>query len=179
MADTKQRLKLVEFLKNKKSVTVVNCEVRDSKWGSDLESIMRKNTELQRSPTKFDMSSLVCSGSNETTLDQLAEVTNYQCVSVRVKVVKQKEVVEVKNGLQKQDFVIADATGSTKVTAWEDNVGTLKEGSSYQLSGMMMRLYNGRKYLSIPKDGYEISGIPDIGAVNEVEAEELYNYNYT
>jgi len=54
---------------------------------------------------------------------------------------------QVKKGLIKQECVIADATGGCKVILWEDNVEPLEKDQS----GMMVRVYTGRKYLSIPK----------------------------
>lgn len=37
----------------------------------------------------------------------------------------------------------------------------------------MVRMFNGKKYLSIPKDGFEISDIDDIGVVQDSTVEDL------
>ena len=54
---------------------------------------------------------------------------------------------------------------------WKDNIGVLQPGNSYKLSGLMVRMYNGKKCLSVPKDGFQISSIEDIGVVEDVEVE--------
>ena len=74
----------------------------------------------------------------ETTLAELLKISNFQKVSMNVKVVCKKEVQQVKGGLQKQEYIIADATGTSMITTWEDNIGILQEGSSYKLSGLLV-----------------------------------------
>ena len=167
--DTKQQQKLAEFHQKKDPVALLNCEIKPSKWGSQLEVLMRKDTELQKSPKKFNVASLVCNTSNEITLDQLQDLNSYQRVVATVKVVSTQEVKEVKSGLRKQDYIVGDATGAATVTLWENNIGALKVGASYKLSGMMVREFDGKKFLSMPKQDAEITSIPDIGAVMEEE----------
>lgn len=75
-----------------------------------------------------------------------------------------KECEEVKKGLAKQECITADATGAI---FWEDNVGILEEGNSYKLSELMVRMYNSKKYLTIPKDNIQTTGIADIGDIEE------------
>ena len=53
--------------------------------------------------------------------------------------------------------------GAATVTLWDNDIGALKIGASYKLSGMMVREFDGKK-----SDG-EITSIPDIGAVMEEE----------
>ena len=66
-------------------------------------------------------------------------------VVATVKVVSVQEVKEVKSGLRKQDYIVGDATGAATVTLWDNNIGTLKLGVSYKLSGMMVREFNEKK----------------------------------
>ena len=40
-------------------------------------------------------------------------------------------VEEVKSDLWKQDIIVADATGTTKVTLWQDNMNKLDLESCY------------------------------------------------
>lgn len=135
--------------------------------------MIKKNTEVEKSLSKFDVSTLVCAPSNKIALDQLQQLQNYQRVTVTVKVVSLKEKEEAKDGLTKQDCVISDATGAATTTVWEKNVGAL-EGSSYKLSGMMVHMFSGRKYLSIamPKENCEIATIDDIGVVKEESVDD-------
>lgn len=157
--DTKQQQKLALFHDKKEAVTLLNCEVKTSKRGPHLEVVVGRNTEMQKSPTKFNVSAMVCTQSNEITLDQLQELQVYQRVTVKVKVVSEKDAVEVKKGLKKQDVVIGDGSGSAKLTLWEQDIGSLKERKSYKLSGMIVKMYNDRKYLSKPKEDAEVSVI--------------------
>ena len=53
------------------------------------------------------------------------------------------------------------------MTLWGNNLGALKIGASYKLSGMMVREFDGRKLLSMPKQDGEVTSILDIGAVVE------------
>ena len=122
--DTKQQQKLAEFQK-KEPVALLNCEIKPSKWGSQLEVLM------------------VCNTSNEITLNQLQDLNSYQRVVATVKVESAQEVKEVKNGLRKQDYIVGDATGAAIVTMWENNIGALKLGASYKLSGMMVKEFDG------------------------------------
>ena len=53
---------------------------------------MRGSSELQRSPTKFDIdiSKFVCHG--EVTLDELPQLSNFQRVSVRLRLLLRKKL---------------------------------------------------------------------------------------
>ena len=56
----------------------------------------------------------------------------------------------VYKGLKKQDCVVADSTGSCKIILCKDNVNLVGKGISYKLSGLIVRIYQGKKSLSIP-----------------------------
>ena len=83
--------------------------------GTTVEVMMGRSTEVQKSPTKFDVSNFVSSQSDEITLEQLWGLDNYRRVTVTVKVIHAKEVVQVK-GLSKQDYIIGDASGTSTLT---------------------------------------------------------------
>ena len=130
------------------------------------------STELHKSTKKFDVAaSMFVVNDNLVMLEEIPRLSNYQRVSVRVKVMAEEEAIEVKKGLVKQEYAIADATASCKIVTWKDNIGVLQPGNSYKLSGLMVRMYNAKKYLSVPKDGFQISSIEDIGVVEDVGVE--------
>ena len=52
--DGKVHQKLSEFHK-KNEVAMSNCEVKLNKYSSDLEVVVQNGSELQQSPTKFDI----------------------------------------------------------------------------------------------------------------------------
>ena len=168
--DGKVHQKLSEFHKNNEAVAMSNCEVKLNKYSSDLEVVVRNGSELQQSPTKFDIDQAKFERhSEETTLADLQKISNFQKVSVNVKVMCEKEVQQVKGGLQKQEYIIADPTGTSMITTWEDNIGILQEGSSYKLSGLLVRTFSNKKYLSIPKDNsFKMTSIDDIGEVDDL-----------
>lgn len=170
--DTKMHQRLSDFHETKKPVLLSHCEVKQGKYSSDLEVVVRCSSEVEHSPSKIEvLPSMFNVIDDFVTIDQISELVNYQRVSVLIKVVIEEEPVNVKKGLVKQDYVIADATACTKVVTWEDNVGILQVGGSYKLSGMMVRTFKGTKYLSIPKDGFKIEEIDDIGVVDDGTSE--------
>ena len=93
-----------------------------------------------------------------TSLSDLPQLSNFQTVSVHVKVIKVKQ-------LTKQEYTIADVTGTSTIVAWEDNCGILQEGQSYKLEGLNVRTFQNNKYLSIPREGFKIIEIDDIKEV--------------
>lgn len=134
---------------------------------------MKKSSEIHPSPTKFEVPVSIFTINNENlaTIEEISGLSNYETVSVRVKILTEEDAVEVKKGLTKQDYWIADATGCCKIVTWEDNVGLLSVGDCFKLSGLMVRTYNGKKYLSVPKQGFQVSQIDDIGVVEGIPAE--------
>ena len=135
---------------------------------------MRKSTDIQKSHTKLDATAIITKLPTDLiTLDQLQTIENFQRVTVKIKVISVK-YEEVKKGLLKQDCVVGDATGTAKITVWEDNVGLFTVDESYKLSGAMVQSLKGNKYLSIPKYDFTVEPIDDIGTVNiSTETDEI------
>ena len=167
--DTKVQQRLMDFHSRKEPVALVNCEVKQGKYSSNMELHMRKTTDVLKSPVKVDITSNL--PPDLITLDELPALDNFQTVSVSIKVLTVTEEEEVKKGLVKQDCYIADATGTAKLTLWENNVDILVEDQCYTLSGIKVRSFKGEKYLSIPKDGFTYTSIDDIGVVKEYNPE--------
>ncbi len=86
-------------------------------------------------------------------------------VQVDAKVLRVDDSQKVSGELTKQDVHIADATLAAKVTAWEKDAASWKEGNSYRLSNVVVCSYQKSKYLSVPKDGATIEEIDDVGKV--------------
>lgn len=93
---------------------------------------------------------------------------NFQCITVKVKVLTNKEPAYVGDGKKKkkQDVLITDHTGLAKLTLWEKAVDSLAEAESYTLKNFVVK-----EYKSKPKDGAEISAIADIGDVQESDSD--------
>ena len=170
--DAKLHSKLQEYHEKNEALALGNCEIKQSRYGSELEVVVRSNSDVYQSPTKFDVASSSVSRhlGSDVTLVELTQLANFQKITVRIKVMAVKESETVKNGFVKQDCIVADASASCKLVLWGDS---LEEDISYKLSGLIMRTYNGKKYLSIPKDSsFDFEVIGDIGVTVEKEVEE-------
>ena len=83
-----------------------------------------------------------------------------------------KGMLKSKNGLIKQEYVITDSSGTSVIITWGDNTGVLQEEELYKLSGLLVRTFCNKKYLSVPRDNFTISCIDDIGEVDHGEEEK-------
>ena len=52
----------------------------------------------------------------------------------------------MQGGKTTQNVVIADETGYTKFTLWEEHVGYLQPNKSYHLKNILLRVYSGERY---------------------------------
>lgn len=73
----------------------------------------------------------------------------------------------MKVGLVKQDVIIADSTGTSRLTVWQSDVDSLTVGQSYIFNKVTVRSYDGLKYLSPLKLGWLHDECDDIGDVEE------------
>ena len=65
------------------------------------------------------------------------------------------------------DITITSFLITSKLTLWEDYTDSLVEGSSYSLKNFVVREYASMKYLSMPREGYQIKEIDNIGDVEQ------------
>ena len=128
--------------------------------------LIKASTTIQKSPTKFAKVDLT-KVSNSIQLHQLKDTDNFQRVSTTIKVLHLEDPITVSGNKCKQDVTIADATGTARLTLWEDDIGKLVQNSCYSLSNVMVRTFRQTKYLTMPKEGSTITLSPDIGDVNE------------
>ena len=97
---------------------------------------MRKPSEPHQSYSKFEVSPnniMFDDTDDHKTIDEIPRLVNYQRVSVNVKVIGEEDATAVKKGQMKQDYIIADRTGSCKIVTWEDNVGLLQVGNCFEI----------------------------------------------
>ena len=64
----------------------------------------------------------------------------FEKVTVNVKAIAVKDPTQI-GDKTKQDILIADKTGTAKVSLWEDHVNALIEHDSYCLKNFMVREY--------------------------------------
>ena len=53
--DAKLHSKLQEYHEKKEALALENCEIKQNRYGSELEVVVRSNSDLHLSPTKFDV----------------------------------------------------------------------------------------------------------------------------
>ena len=75
--------------------------------------------------------------------------------------------VQIPGGKTKQDMIIGDHTSTTTVTLWEEYVDTMSPDSSYCLQNLLVKEFNMKKFLSMPKEGTTIVPIGDISDVEQ------------
>ena len=170
-----QQRKLSSFFKNGTTINLQNCQVKESREGNKMEVMLKGNTIIVESEKDINKSLLDCEDVNTPafiTLSQLLTTQNFQRVSMNVKVIELKTPTYVTGEKMKQDVIIADSTGNAKLTLWEKDVNSLDLVQSYSLCNFTVREYHSKKYLSMPKEGYEIRKISDIGTVNEDPLDE-------
>ena len=96
---------------------------------------MKSHTTLEESQDKSltirDKNPL---GSPFITIDNLSTLEEYDRATLNVTAIKVKDSIILSNGKKKQDVVIADSTGQTTLTLWEEDVGMILQDKSYQLN---------------------------------------------
>ena len=106
-------------------------------------------------------------------LSEVKDIPVFQRVNVVAKALRMEEITEVPGGKRKQDVIVADSTGTIRFTVWEVEIGKIEVGKSYELSGIMVREFPGKKFLSTSKEKSNIKLVQDVGEVTtEVESEE-------
>lgn len=88
---------------------------------------------------------------------QNASACTGQRVSLRVKVtsVTATQTVGAKKW-KKQDVIIADATGCSRITLWQDKIGLLQLNKTYRLANILVTSFNRCLQLTIPREGSDI-----------------------
>ena len=62
--------------------------------------------------------------------------------------------------------IISDSTMANKIVLWNDDRDKLKVGNSYRLKQVLVRSYQGDKFLQYPKQGATYEEVEDIGTVS-------------
>lgn len=169
--DPDVRKKLQGFKDSKSYVAISNCEVKKSQHDDDLEIFVGKNCQVVNSKKEFDLSKGVPKKvGRDITVAQLRDIDRFRRVMLKVKATKVEEPGEVPGGKVKQDITVADNTGCTRLTIWGAEIGRIENRMSYHLSGMTVREFRGRKFLSTSIDHTsDIVAIDDIGEVSDTD----------
>ena len=166
--DCQQQKKISHFHSKNTPVTIVNCEVKPSRQGHGFEIMLKNGTEIRESSKKLDVPAIIqeCMPKPKSIhLNSLPDIEQFEKVIVHAKAIAVSGANQVSDKI-KQDVIIADSTGSAKVTFWEDNVDTLTEGVSYRLENFVVREYQTMKYLAMSKaQGSKATTIPDLNVI--------------
>ena len=61
--------------------------------------------------------------------------------------------------------MVADKTDYIRLTLWQEDIDKLQDGNSYLLQNMIVKSFNGSKYLNTPKSGLLSTLHEDLGDV--------------
>jgi DNA-directed RNA polymerase subunit RPC12/RpoP len=164
------------------SIQLQNCNIKKSR-SDELEIMIGRNTIIQKSPKKFDISfekSVQNDEVESSTLEvkkiaDLREIDIGTAVSVKARIAAVEPARAVSTGVV-QDIVIADGTGSIRMSVWEINVDKIQLHGSYQFTNLYVRTYLDEKYLTLSrKSVYEVIADDLISAVynEEVDCDDL------
>ena len=142
------QIQLNEMHKTNSPVELTNCVVKHSRQGQGFDVMLKSTLQISK---KLDMDAIMAS-TVETkliTLDMLQTLSQYEKVSVHVKILRllPAEQVGQENKI-KRDVIVADRTATAKVVLWEEHIDSLQEGKSYSLKNIHVK---SKKHLSISK----------------------------
>ena len=159
-----QHKKLSSFWKERKPVFLRNCKIKKSRNSERMDVVLKSTTEIGESSRTYDDSAIdVDDDGDSFILSQIEEWDNFDKVDIRCKVVKVRDAVKVNGGKFKQNISVGDRTGVGHVILWEEHIGSLQAGGSYQLAGFLVREFAGKKHLSMARDGSSMTSIEDLG----------------
>lgn len=173
LTDGAQDVKIVGFGKSQRNilkdleeqgdpVALKGCRIKRSRYTSDMEVILRPETNLTLSPKKIkvDPDRLAVKNSDINVKD-VETMPRFKRVSLYAKVIRVDEAAVVSDGLKVQNVIIADANRAIKMALWEDDIGHLSKGKSYHLVNVVVNSFQGDKFLQFPKSGAEAHEVED------------------
>ena len=86
-----------------------------------------------------------------TDIGCVEDLVQYQRVTVEGKAVDLEQMEEVSGGKMKQDLVVADSSGSIRLTIWEEVIGSMEEGKSYRFAGEVVHGFRERNSFQCPR----------------------------
>lgn len=168
---TSVRQKILKFQEKDDPVTLSHCQIQQSRKTDILELKLNATTEVQKANKEFNIPDDVENGSL-IQLSEIYDLTEYSRVTVEINVLKIDDPVEIANGKKKQDIIIADNTQSARLTLWEEDIGKLSESKSYHLSNLLIREFQGKRYLTTTKEETHIEEISEVECIPLEEFEE-------
>ena len=144
--DPRMQQELLAKYDNKEPVIIQNCTLQKSRYGDEMEIVINRSTKIKKSTREFD--NIVQVKTREIAVKELPDLPDFQKVSVTIKVMQVNEKTKIKEGLYKQDVIIADVTAYCRLTLWQEDIGKMEVNKSYNLKDVMVKSYNKSKYLT-------------------------------
>ena len=173
-----QQMLLKEFRETKKPIEMDNCQVKKSTRDSEkMEVLLKGATKINPSKETFDVSDMEFQDLQGTkiTLSELNDIEPLTRISVIVKAVSSEEPITL-GTRQKQEIKVCDSTGLATVQLWEENIGILQQGRSYQLDGFRVIEYENEKYITMCWDGSEVKETEELKDVIDLPAAPVPNH---
>lgn len=162
----RQRDLLQQFEESGEPVDILACKIKRSKFGDDHNVMMANKTAVVTSPTKISIDREKLAKRSNLQLCDLPCLSDGTRVSCTVKVLRVEAKALVSGGQSLQNVIISDSTMANKIVLWNDDIDKLKVGNSYHLKQVLVRSYQGDKFLQYPKQGATCEEIEDIGTVS-------------
>ena len=159
--DTTQQKELAAKMNSKKPVQLHNCSIQKQYRAEDMEVVVRGSTQISTSPRKYDKLARPL----QVLVKEVHDVSDMKRISMVVKVVNVGDREQVKQELFKQDVMVADETDYIRLTLWQEDIDKLQDGNSYLLQNVIVKSFNGSKYLNTPKSGLLSTLHEDLGDV--------------
>ena len=147
-------------------VTLRNCQINTNRTTGKLQIVVKSQESHDKNLTIPNRNTL---GSPAVTIAELGTLGEYDRATLQVTAQKVKYPVTVSNGKQKQDIIVADSTGHTTLTLWEEDIGMIVENKSYQLNHVQIHHYLGKTELNFPRFGASAEEIDDLLEVSMLD----------
>ena len=144
--------KLEESYENGEPVLLDGCEIRKTRQGDSFEGIVKNGTEILKSLKSFQ----ITKDKSLVSLEKVKELSEYECIAVRAKVMHANEIIELRSGSKVQEVTIAVITGHVTLNAWKEHLGKIEEGCCFEMKDLMVREFCGCKSLSTAKENCSI-----------------------
>ena len=124
-----QRNILKDFEEKGEPVAFEGCRIKRSRYTSDMEVILRPETNLTLSPKKIKVDpDRFAVENSDINVKDVEGMARFKRVSLYAKVTRVDEAAVVSDGLKVQNVIIADANNAIKLALWENDIGCLSKG---------------------------------------------------
>ena len=154
-------------------MAISNCCVQKRMNSDEFKIVVGSNSCLMKSPKKFHLDESLMSMPAPDAVTSLQELNDIP-INKHVNVIGKVICIESAEGVHsnslrtgtsmKQDIVLADSTATCRCVVWEKNIGTFDVNSCYKLTDVMVKSFNGTKYLSLLEKS-PVAKVEDIGEV--------------